>query len=154
MDQHNKHVYQYLWINIASMFTSICGLPVLVDWHDKHVYQYLWIDISIFTSSCAEGFLCVCVQRIMATVNNLEQKRLLMDLDINMRSGSCPYTVEFYGALFREVSAELKKCVVYRSKQGNFIHNKQRKCVPWWNSSFAKCQSDFILILRLHYERC
>ena len=99
---------------MISIFTSTCGLT------------------SIFTSSCgcAEGFLCVCVQRIMATVNNLEQKRLLMDLDINMRSGSCPYTVEFYGALFREVSAELKKCVVYRSKQGNFIHNKQRKCVP------------------------
>ena len=49
----------------------------------------------------------LCVQRIMATVNNLEQKRLLMDLDINMRSGSCPYTVEFYGALFREVSASV-----------------------------------------------
>ncbi|XP_076443153.1 dual specificity mitogen-activated protein kinase kinase 6-like isoform X1 [Babylonia areolata] len=44
----------------------------------------------------------LAVKRIMATVNNLEQKRLLMDLDINMRSGSCPYTVEFYGALFRE----------------------------------------------------
>ncbi|XP_070188085.1 dual specificity mitogen-activated protein kinase kinase 6-like isoform X2 [Littorina saxatilis] len=44
----------------------------------------------------------MAVKRIMATVNNLEQKRLLMDLDINMRSGSCPYTVEFYGALFRE----------------------------------------------------
>lgn len=44
----------------------------------------------------------MAVKRIMATVNNQEQKRLLMDLDINMRSGSCPYTVEFYGALFRE----------------------------------------------------
>lgn len=38
------------------------------------------------------------------TVNSQEQKRLLMDLDVNMRSGSCPYTVTFYGALFREVS--------------------------------------------------
>lgn len=27
-----------------------------------------------------------------------------MDLDVSMRSGSCPYTVQFYGALFREVS--------------------------------------------------
>lgn len=30
------------------------------------------------------------------------QKRLLMDLDISMRSSACPYTVHFYGALFRE----------------------------------------------------
>lgn len=25
-----------------------------------------------------------------------------MDLDISMRSSDCPYTVQFYGALFRE----------------------------------------------------
>lgn len=25
-----------------------------------------------------------------------------MDLDISMRSGDCPYTVQFYGALFRD----------------------------------------------------
>lgn len=30
------------------------------------------------------------------------QKRLLMDLDISMRSSACLYTVHFYGALFRE----------------------------------------------------
>ena len=41
------------------------------------------------------------------TVNSLEQRRLLMDLDVSMRSGSCPYTVTFYGALFREVSLAL-----------------------------------------------
>ena len=29
-------------------------------------------------------------------------KRLLMDLDISMRSSDCPYTVHFYGAMFRE----------------------------------------------------
>lgn len=44
----------------------------------------------------------MAVKKIMATVNNTEQKRLLMDLDINMRCASCPYTVQFYGALFRE----------------------------------------------------
>lgn len=40
------------------------------------------------------------------TVNTLEQKRLLMDLDVSMRSGSCPFTVQFYGALFREVGLQ------------------------------------------------
>ena len=48
--------------------------------------------------------LSVIFQRITVTVNSLEQKRLLMDLDVSMRSGSCPYTVTFYGALFREVN--------------------------------------------------
>lgn len=46
-------------------------------------------------------------QRIRATVNSQEQKRLLMDLDINMRTVDCFYTVTFYGALFREVSSSL-----------------------------------------------
>ncbi|CAB1350082.1 unnamed protein product [Coregonus sp. 'balchen'] len=40
--------------------------------------------------------------RIRATVNTLEQKRLLMDLDISMRTVDCFFTVTFYGALFRE----------------------------------------------------
>lgn len=46
---------------------------------------------------------CLCSQRIRATVNTLEQKRLLMDLDISMRTVDCFFTVTFYGALFREV---------------------------------------------------
>lgn len=45
----------------------------------------------------------MAVKRIPAsTVNTQEQKRLLMDLDISMRSSDCAYTVQFYGALFRE----------------------------------------------------
>lgn len=40
-------------------------------------------------------------------MNSQEQKRLLMDLDINMRTVDCFYTVTFYGALFREVSSSL-----------------------------------------------
>lgn len=47
---------------------------------------------------------CVCVsQRIRSTVDEKEQKQLLMDLDVVMRSSDCPYIVQFYGALFREV---------------------------------------------------
>jgi len=44
----------------------------------------------------------LAVKRITATVNSVEQKRLLMDLDVSMRSVDCPFTVQFYGALFRE----------------------------------------------------
>jgi len=44
----------------------------------------------------------LAVKRITATVNSVEQRRLLMDLDISMRSSDCQYTVHFYGAMFRE----------------------------------------------------
>uniref|UniRef100_A0A8C4HI07 mitogen-activated protein kinase kinase n=1 Tax=Dicentrarchus labrax TaxID=13489 RepID=A0A8C4HI07_DICLA len=44
----------------------------------------------------------MAVKRIRATVNTLEQKRLLMDLDISMRTVDCFFIVTFYGALFRE----------------------------------------------------
>ena len=52
--------------------------------------------------------MCVCVsQRIRSTVDEKEQKQLLMDLDVVMRSSDCPYIVQFYGALFREVRLRL-----------------------------------------------
>uniref|UniRef100_H2YLN8 mitogen-activated protein kinase kinase n=1 Tax=Ciona savignyi TaxID=51511 RepID=H2YLN8_CIOSA len=44
----------------------------------------------------------IAVKRIRATLNTQEQKRLLMDLDVAMRSVDCDYTVTFYGALFRQ----------------------------------------------------
>lgn len=49
-----------------------------------------------------ESDTIMAVKRITCTVNSQEQKRLLMDLEVNMRTGNCPYTVRFYGALFRE----------------------------------------------------
>lgn len=74
----------------------------------------------------------IAVKRITATVNTQEQvrnlkswsskrlhnhfpqKRLLMDLDISMRSSDCPFTVHFYGALFREgdvwICMEVMEC--------------------------------------------
>jgi len=44
----------------------------------------------------------MAVKRIPLTTNSIEQKRVLMDLDISMRTASCPFTVQFYGGLFRE----------------------------------------------------
>lgn len=41
-------------------------------------------------------------------MDSTEQKRLLMDLDVSMRVTDCPYTVHFYGALFREVIVLIK----------------------------------------------
>ena len=44
----------------------------------------------------------LAVKRITATVNTVEQRRLLTDLDISMKSSECVFTVHFYGAMFRE----------------------------------------------------
>lgn len=44
----------------------------------------------------------MAVKRIRSTVDEGEQKQLLMDLDVVMRSNDCPCIVQFYGALFKE----------------------------------------------------
>lgn len=43
------------------------------------------------------------VKPVFSIGDEKEQKQLLMDLDVVMRSSDCPYIVQFYGALFREV---------------------------------------------------
>ena len=72
-------------------------LAVKVSW----VIHRLRIRKSILESSLFTLQL-IFFQRITATVNDIETKRLLMDLDISMRTSACPYTVHFYGAMFRE----------------------------------------------------
>eukprot|EP00118_Oscarella_pearsei_P001007 m.6361 g.6361 ORF g.6361 m.6361 type:complete len:347 (+) comp15679_c0_seq1:115-1155(+) len=49
----------------------------------------------------ASGTL-MAVKRIRISLDSKERKRALMDLDVSMRSSDCVYTVQFYGALFRE----------------------------------------------------
>ncbi|XP_065183073.1 dual specificity mitogen-activated protein kinase kinase 6-like [Sycon ciliatum] len=44
----------------------------------------------------------MAVKRIRCTVDSKEEKRLLMDLDISKKAAKCPYTIFFYGALFRD----------------------------------------------------
>lgn len=67
---------------------------------------------------CIDSAPCFFLQRITATVNNREQKRMLMDLDVSMRSRSCNYTVQFYGAMFREgdvwICMEVMDCSLYQ----------------------------------------
>jgi mitogen-activated protein kinase kinase 4 len=46
---------------------------------------------------------CVmAVKRIRSTVDEREQKSLLMDLEVVMKSNECPFIVLFYGAIFKE----------------------------------------------------
>lgn len=49
------------------------------------------------------SILFIFFQRIRATIDEKDQKQLLMDLDVVMRCNECPYIVKFYGALFKEV---------------------------------------------------
>ncbi|XP_046660034.1 dual specificity mitogen-activated protein kinase kinase 4 isoform X2 [Homalodisca vitripennis] len=44
----------------------------------------------------------MAVKRIRSTVDEKEQKQLLMDLEVVMKSNECPCIVQFYGALFKE----------------------------------------------------
>lgn len=44
----------------------------------------------------------MAVKRIRSTVDEKEQKQLLMDLDVVMKSNDCNYIVQFFGALFKE----------------------------------------------------
>ncbi|KAJ6636149.1 Dual specificity mitogen-activated protein kinase kinase 2 [Pseudolycoriella hygida] len=44
----------------------------------------------------------MAVKRIRSTVDEKEQKILLMDLEVVMKSNDCNYIVQFYGALFKE----------------------------------------------------
>jgi mitogen-activated protein kinase kinase 4 len=44
----------------------------------------------------------MAVKRIRSTVDEKDQKQLLMDLAVVMKT-KCPYIVQFYGALFKEV---------------------------------------------------
>ena len=43
----------------------------------------------------------MAVKRIRSTVDEREQKELLMDLDVVMRSNDCPFIVLFFGAIFK-----------------------------------------------------
>lgn len=44
----------------------------------------------------------MAVKRIRSTVDEKDQKQLLMDLEVVMKSNACPFIVQFYGALFKE----------------------------------------------------
>ncbi|XP_071509235.1 dual specificity mitogen-activated protein kinase kinase 4-like [Diadema antillarum] len=44
----------------------------------------------------------MAVKRIRSTVDEKDQKQLLMDLDVVKRSANCEYIIKFFGALFKE----------------------------------------------------
>ena len=85
-------------------------------WKQDNTFIVIWFSgLAIIMLDVVYGVHCTCsskaililvlsfFQRIRSTVDEKEQKQLLMDLDVVMRSSACEYIVKFYGALFTEV---------------------------------------------------
>nr|CAH7748333.1 unnamed protein product [Callosobruchus chinensis] len=74
----------------------------------------------------------VAVKRIRSTVDEKEQKQLLMDLEVIMKSSENKYIVQFYGALFKEgdcwICMELMD--ISLDKFYKFIYEKLKKRIP------------------------
>ncbi|XKL62409.1 hypothetical protein PGB90_002242 [Kerria lacca] len=74
----------------------------------------------------------MAVKRIRSTVDEKEQKELLMDLEVVMKSNDCPYIVQFYGALFKEgdcwICMELMDTSL--DKFYKFIYEKLKERIP------------------------
>ena len=90
----------------------------------------------------------LAVKRITATDNSIETKRLMMDLDISLRSSDCPYTVHFYGAMFREgdvwICMEVMDTSVDKFYQKVFKSNRD---MPEW----VLGKIAFSVVSALHY---
>ncbi len=74
----------------------------------------------------------MAVKRIRSTVDEREQKELLMDLDVVMRSNDCPYIVLFFGAIFKEGDCWICMEVMDTStdKFYKFIYEQLRESIP------------------------
>lgn len=74
----------------------------------------------------------MAVKRIRSTVDEKEQKQLLMDLEVVMKSNECIYIVQFYGALFKEgdcwICMELMDTSL--DKFYKYIYEKQQRHIP------------------------
>lgn len=74
----------------------------------------------------------MAVKRIRSTVEERDQKQLLMDLDVVMRSNECIYIVQFYGALFKEgdcwICMELMD--ISLDKFYKFVYHEQHSSIP------------------------
>ena len=67
-----------------------------------------------------------------STVDEKEQKQLLMDLDVVMKSADCEFIVQFYGAIFKEgdcwICMELMDCSL--DKFYHFIFDDLNDAIP------------------------
>lgn len=87
---------------------------------------------AVFKMEHIQSQKVMAVKRIRSTVDEKEQKQLLMDLDVVMRSNDCPYIVQFYGALFKEGDCWICMEVMDSSldKFYKFIYNVLESSIP------------------------
>ena len=86
------------------MYIPVCSylLCLYLGMYIPLVYVHA-LHADVHLGICMELMACVwSIQRIRATVDTVERKQLLMDLNVS-KTLDCPYTIKFYGALFREV---------------------------------------------------
>ncbi|XP_013781038.1 dual specificity mitogen-activated protein kinase kinase 4-like isoform X1 [Limulus polyphemus] len=76
--------------------------------------------------------ITMAVKRIRSTVDEKEQKQLLMDLEVVMRSSDCRFIVQFFGAIFKEgdcwICMELMDSSV--DKFYKFVYEKMNETIP------------------------
>lgn len=79
-----------------------------------------------------KSMLEMAVKRIRSTVDEKEQKQLLMDLEVVMKSNDCPYIVQFYGAIFKEGDCWICMEIMDTSldKFYKFVYEKQHQRIP------------------------
>lgn len=51
-----------------------------------------------------QHYVCLHHQQMRRTGNKDENKRILMDLDVVLKSHDCPYIIQCYGAIVTNVS--------------------------------------------------
>merc|ERR1712223_2211168 len=93
---------------------------------------------------------CVmAVKRIRSTVDEREQKSLLMDLEVVMKSKGCQYIVTFYGAIFKEgdcwICMELMD--ISLDKFYKFIYSVEADIIP----EAVICQITSAVVRALNY---
>jgi len=82
-------------------------------------------------SSSSSGKV-MAVKRIRSTVDEKEQKQLLMDLEVVMKSSDCPFIVTFYGAIFQEGDCWICMELMHSSldKFYKFVYGRLRESIP------------------------
>lgn len=81
---------------------SVTSSPILLTLEDSHKLTFV-IHFKLFSPWIPMKWtINLIIFKKNLITKFAPQQRLLMDLDISMRSSDCKYTVHYYGALFKE----------------------------------------------------
>ena len=77
-----------------------------------------------FSKSGCPTSKVMAVKRIRSTVDEKEQKQLLMDLEVVMKSSDCPFIVTFYGAIFQEGQPAVLYQLTFKNHKAKLFKNQ------------------------------